>query len=156
MTMHAMSAIYKCIRLQHIQTLFAYNGMKYVICVCVNMYICMYMYIHTYIHVHVCIYKLSITYRNIPCNATSFKRNLKVKVVFYQHLTCYLKISKLHLSNAMLTADQLLYYKFKTDIKLLFSLVLNTVLNWQKLKCWGELLHFYVMMWEFSLAYSKD
>lgn len=59
LTMHAMSAIYKCIRLQHLQTLFAYNGILYIQCIY--------------------IYKLSITYRNIPCNATSFKETNKKK-----------------------------------------------------------------------------
>lgn len=28
-------------------------------------------------------HKISITYRNIPCNATSIKRNLQVKLEFY-------------------------------------------------------------------------
>lgn len=51
-TMHAMSAIYQCIRL-HLQTLFAYTGILYIQCII--------------------IYKLSITNRNIPCNATSLK-----------------------------------------------------------------------------------
>lgn len=37
---------------------------------------------------------MSITYRNIPCNATSLKRNLQVKVEFYRHLICSLKKKK--------------------------------------------------------------
>lgn len=33
LTMHAMSASYKCIRLQHLQTLFAYTGILYIQCI---------------------------------------------------------------------------------------------------------------------------
>lgn len=71
LTMHAMSAIYKCNRLQHLQTLFAYTGILYIQC--------------KYIYIH--IYKLSITYRNIPCNATSLKETNKKSSVL---LTPYL------------------------------------------------------------------
>lgn len=38
LTKHAMSAIYKRIRLQHLQTLFAYTGILYIQCICIYIY----------------------------------------------------------------------------------------------------------------------
>lgn len=60
---HAKSAIYKCITLQLYKHKFD----------------CLHIYIYIYVT-----HKISITYRNIPCNATSIKRNLQVKVKSYR------------------------------------------------------------------------